>query len=158
LIVLHVLAAFAFLSGLVGRDVVLWQAASASEVQQAGALAATAQLFDRFMVIPGSFAVLGFGLLATWARHISPLGFFQGAQTNWLLISLLLYLSIAALVPTVFLPKRKVFEKELEVALAQQQMTPELRASFDDRAVTLARRYELVAVTLIIALMVARPF
>jgi len=157
-IVLHVLAAFAFIGGLVGRDIILCQAARASEAQQAGALATAAQVFDRFLVIPGSFAVLGFGVFATWMRHISPLGFFQGAQTNWLLISLLLYLSIAALVPTIFLPKGKVFEKELEVALAQQRMTPGLRASFDDRAVAFARRYELIAVTLIIVLMVARPF
>jgi hypothetical protein len=158
LVVLYVLAAFAFIGGLVGRDIILWQAARADEAQQAGTLAATAQFFDRILVVPGSFAVLGFGLLATWMRHISPLGFFQGAPTNWLLISLLVYLSIAALVPTIFLPKRKVFEKELEVALAQQRMTPGLRASFDDRAVAFARRYELIAVTLIIVLMVARPF
>jgi hypothetical protein len=158
LIVLHVLAAFTFIGGLVGRDIILWQAARAGEVQQAGTLAAAAQFFDRILVIPGSFAVLGFGVLATWLRHIAPLGFIQGAQTNWLLISLLVYLSIAALVPTIFLPKRRVFEKELEVALTQQRMTPGLRASFDDRAVAFARRYELIAVTLIIVLMVARPF
>jgi uncharacterized membrane protein len=157
-IVLHALTAFAFIGGLVGRDVVLWQAARTSDIRQVCPLAAAAKLFDRFMVIPGSFAVLGFGLLALWLRGLSPLGFLQGAHTNWLLISLLLYLSQAALVPTVFLPRRAVFEKALDVAQAQQRMTPELRAAFGDHVVTYARRYEFVTTAMIIALMIARPF
>jgi hypothetical protein len=158
LIVLHVLAAFMLVGGLVGRNVVLWQAARASEVHAAGTLVGAAGLFERFMVIPGSFAVLAFGLLAAWARGIPPLGFLQGAPTNWLLISLLLYLSLMALIPTVFIPRGKVFDASLHEALAQGQVTPTLRAAFADRTVGAARLYELVVVGVVIVLMVARPF
>jgi len=158
LIVLHVLAAFLLVGGTIGRNVVLWQAARATDVRAAGTLVGVSGMFERLMVIPGSFMVLVFGLLAAWARGIPLLGFIQGASTNWLLISLLLYLSLMALVPLVFIPRGKVFDASLQDALSKGEITPALRTAFADQAVMIARAYELVAVTIVIILMVARPF
>lgn len=158
LIVLHVLTAFALVGGLMGRDILLWQAARASDVRAAGTLVDVSGMFERLMIIPGSFAVLLFGLLTAWARGIPLLGFIQGASTNWLLISLVLYLSLMALVPTVFIPRGKVFDASLQQALAKGEITSDLRTAFADRAVTVARTYELIAATIIIILMVSRPF
>ncbi|HEV8192702.1 MAG TPA: DUF2269 family protein [Ktedonobacterales bacterium] len=158
LIVLHVLAAFALVGGIIGRNVVLWQAARASDVHATGALVGVSGMFERLMIIPGSFAVLAFGLLAAWARGIPLLGFIEGASTNWLLISLVLYLSLMALVPTVFIPHGKAFDASLQQALAKGEITSDLRTAFANRTVTAARTYELIAASIIIVLMVARPF
>ena len=55
---LHVLSAFWFIAGLLGRGVTLSQASKSTDVQTAHALAQLGGRFDRLMVIPGSFAVL----------------------------------------------------------------------------------------------------
>jgi hypothetical protein len=66
--------------------------------------------------------------------------------------------ALFAFVPTVFLPRGKVFEAALEDATAKGTMTPELQRAFADPVVAFARNAELVAVVVIIALMVAKPF
>ncbi len=158
LVVLHVLTAFLLVGGIIGRNIVLWQAAKATDVRAAGTLVGVTGLFERFMVIPGSFVLLVFGLLAAWVGGIPPLGFIQGAHTNWLLISLVLYLSLMVLVPVLFIPRGKVFDASLQEALAKGEITPALRAAFADQAVMAARTYEMIAVVIVIILMVARPF
>jgi hypothetical protein len=42
-------------------------------------------------------------------------------------------------------------------ARAAGEVTPQLTAAFDDRAVSLARTYEISAVLLMVALMVVKP-
>jgi len=50
------------------------------------------------------------------------------------------------------------FEKLFQVALAEQRITPELRAALADRAVRAATIYEIVTFGLILGLMVLKPF
>ena len=64
------------------------------------------------MVIPGSMAVVLLGLLAAWWGDVP----FTGDGNWWLLTSLLLFVAIGLLVPTVFLPRGKVFERAFEDA------------------------------------------
>jgi hypothetical protein len=106
------------------------------------------------MVIPGSFGVLVLGLLAAWAEG-RPLA---GSDDWWLLTSLILFVGIGALVPTVFLPRGKVFEGALEDARQRGGVTPELRTALRDPAVRNARAAEIVVVAIIVALMVTKPF
>jgi uncharacterized membrane protein len=154
LVALHVVIAFWFVAGLLGRDITLAKARSSTDVVLVAELAELAGRFERMMVQPGSFAVLVTGLLAAWARH-RPLA---GSGSGWLLVSLLLFLSNVPMVPFVFLPRGRVFERTLEDARTSGTVTPALAASLRDPAVRAARTYELATILVIIALMVTKPF
>lgn len=153
-VALHVLVAFWFVTGIVGRDVTLAKARGTNDARLVAELAELAGRFERMSVRPGSLAVLVLGLLAAWARH-RPLA---GPGSGWLLASLILYLSNIPLIPLVFLPRGRVFERELVASQPGGIVTPALSASLRDGAVQAARTYELVTLVLIIALMVAKPF
>jgi hypothetical protein len=62
------------------------------------------------------------------------------------------------LVPTVFLPRGHAFEAALDAAHVRGEVTPELATAFRDPAVVFARTYEALAVGVIVALMVLKPF
>jgi uncharacterized membrane protein len=155
---LHVLTAFWLVSGLVGRGLTLAQAERTPDIPRMRSLLTLSGLFERFMVIPASLAVLLFGLLTAWTLGIPLLGFLQGAQSNWLLVSLLLYLSVILLVPFIFIPRGKVFGAALEEASAQGAVTANLRVAFADPAVRAAHIYEFAAIIIVLILMVTRPF
>ena len=155
---LHVLSAFWFITGLLGRGFTLSQAARTADVQTVSALVQLGGRFDRLMVMPGSFAVLLAGLLTAWAQGWPVLGFLQGGSSNWVLVSLVIYLSMVPLIPGVFIPRGKLFENVLQEALAQNRVTPELKAAFADKVVSAAHAYELIGVALIVILMVTKPF
>jgi hypothetical protein len=151
---LHVLGAFALVTGLVGRTVTIAEARRAIDIGRVEALANAAGRFERLMVQPGSFIVLALGLITMWAQGRSPVG----DGNWWLLISLLLYLGVAALVPLVFLPRGKRFDAALRAAIADGAITPELNAAFHDPAVQGARIAELAGIVVVITLMVLQPF
>jgi uncharacterized membrane protein len=153
-VALHVLIAFWFVAGLIGRDVTLAKARGTEDAHVVLELAELAGRFERMSVRPGSFAVLVLGLLAAWARH-RPLA---GPGSGWLLVSLILFLSNIPLIPLVFLPRGRTFERELLAAQAGGVVTPGLSAALRDGAVQIARTYELVTLVAIVALMVAKPF
>jgi hypothetical protein len=104
-------------------------------------------------VIPGSFAVLLFGLLAWWAEHL----LLWAAGTRWVTVSLVLFASTVPLVPLVFLPRGRLFQAAFETAVAQGRVSPDLTTAFHDPAVVAARWYELAAVAVIIVPMVTKP-
>jgi hypothetical protein len=103
-------------------------------------------------------ALLVFGLFTAWAQGWPILGFLQGGSTNWLLVSIVLYVSMIPLIALVFLPRGKTFEAALNEATAQGQLTAALSNAFQDRAVANAHTYELIATALVIVLMVTKPF
>lgn len=148
----HVLSAFWFVAGLLGRGLSLSQAARATDIHMANMLVQLAGRFERLMVIPGSSVVFLVGLVTAWAQHTLLL------ETRWLLVSIILFLSLVPVVIWIFLPRGKVFEQALADALAQGKVTPQLTAAFHDQAVAWAHRYELLVVAIIILLMIAKPF
>ncbi len=150
---LHVATAFLFVGGLLGRWIVLGLARRTDDIAEIDTLLPAADRFEK-IVIPGSAAVLVLGLLAMWAQD-RPL-FADGAY--WLLVSLVLYVSIIALVPLIFLPRGRVFEAALADSRARGTVTPELTAAFRDPWVAFARTYEVVVVGIVVALMVLKPF
>lgn len=148
----HIASAFWFVAGLAGRDVTLARARAASEIGTIKELCDAAGVFDKRMVIPGSMAVLAFGLLAALTGHWSF------ADNGWLLAALVLYLSSIPLVPLVFLPKGKVFETAMAQAVSAGEPTPAVREALADRTVWAARWYERIVVAVIIVLMITKPF
>jgi hypothetical protein len=104
---------------------------------------------------------LGSGFWWGWSRRgrrAGRAGLLAGGSSNWLLVSIILYLTLVSVVIKVFVPRGKVFEQALAEALAQGRVTPELTAAFHDQAVAWAHWYELMVVAIIIILMVTKPF
>ena len=153
-LLLHVAVAFWFVAGLLGRNLTMARARSATELGLLEELIGLSGRFERLMVIPGSFGVLVLGLLAAWAEG-QPLA---GTDDWWLLTSLILFVALGVLVPTVFLPRGRIFDRALEDAKARGEVTPGLRTALRDPAVRNARAAELLMVAIILALMVTRPF
>ena len=149
----HILVAFGFITGLLGRWIQLGNAAKAEEVETAYRLSQAAAPFERLVIMGGNL-VLPAGLLTAWAQGYEWLGL----TTPWMLVSVVILLSVLPFVPLVFLPRGKVFEAAMSAARAAGTVTPELRAAFRDPAVAFAHRYELGAVTLVVVLMVLKPF
>ena len=77
---------------------------------------------------------------------------------NWLLVSLVLYLTLAPLIVWVFLPRGRAFDRALQEAPAQGRVTPALATAFADPVVAAAHAWELLVIGLVIALMVTKPF
>jgi hypothetical protein len=150
---LHVAIAIVFVSGLIGRWIMLRRAAAADDPESAFLLAHAAEPFER-IVIQGGPLILAAGLLTAWAQGYPWLGL----TTGWMIASVILLLSPLPFVPLVFLPRGRIFEAELARAREQGVMTDGLRAAFHDPLVALARRWELTAIGLVVALMVLKPF
>ena len=112
---LHVLTAFWLISGVVGRGLAFWQARRADNVQAIRALLQVSEFFERYAVIPVSVVVLLFGLIVTWMQKWPLFGFLQGAGSNWLLVSSVLYVGISAVIAPLGLVARR---KEREAAAA----------------------------------------
>jgi hypothetical protein len=155
---LHVLVGIALVTGIVGRDVTLRRAARVTELGAVHALLGVADVFERAFVRPMSFLVLAFGLVTAWLQGVPILGSLAGGTTNWLVVSLVLFIAIALLVPLVFLPRGRVFAEALAAADARGTVTPELTAAFHDPAVERARLAEVIGLVVVIALMVLKPF
>jgi hypothetical protein len=149
----HVVLAFAMVTGLVGRWILLTRGARTDDVERAHLLSEAASPFERIVQVVSPIVVL-FGLLTAWAQDYPWLGL----TTGWMLLTVLLIIPILLLIPTVFIPRGRVFEAAMAEAREAGTVTPALRAAWADPAVALARRYELGAIVLIVGLMVLKPF
>ncbi len=156
LLFLHVLTAIWMIAGLLGRWVVLGAAASSGEIRTMRSILDIGSKFERGMVQPGSIALLATGLALAWVQGQPLLGFLQGSSANWLLVSLLLYLTSIPLVGLVFMPRARQFDAALNEATERGSVTAELRAAYADRAVFSGHVAEIVLVTLILGLMVTQ--
>jgi hypothetical protein len=150
---LHVILAFAFVAGLVGRWLLLRRAARSRQIEMAYQLSEAAGPFER-LVIWGSFAVPVAGLLTAAVQGYPWLGL----TTGWMLVSVVLLLTTVPVIPLVFIPRGRSFATEMEAARTAGAVTPGLQAAFRDRAVAAARYYEAAVVAVIVALMVLKPF
>jgi uncharacterized membrane protein len=155
---LHVLAAFWFIAGILGRQLVRSLARGRDDVHEVASLSATAGKFELLMVIPGNLVVIVLGIVLAWVGGWPIFGFLQGAKSNWLLVSNLILLGGIFLVPMIYLPKGKVFDRVLQDALSTGEITPKLKAVLDDRVVKWAHRVESAGMLAIIVLMVLKPF
>lgn len=155
---IHVLAAVWMTTGIIGRYVAMQKAEESKNIHTVKALMSVAGVFERIMVIPGSFAVLVAGLITAWVQGWPILGFLQGGTVNWVLVSLILYLTLIPIIRFVFLPRGKVFEAALHDAIEKDQVTPELSQAFRDPIVRTAHYYEIAVVVIIFSLMVLKPF
>ncbi len=158
LLFVHVMAAFLMVGGMVGREITRTQARKTSDLKVFVEMSSLAGRFDTALVRPGSMVVILAGIVLAVVGGWPLLGSLQGGSSNWLLVSILLLLSIIAEIIFIFVPRGKAFEKALQDAVARGEITPELRATFQDPVDRWAHRWEEIAVVLIIYLMIAKPF
>jgi uncharacterized membrane protein len=157
-VLLHILSGGWFASGLIGRNVTWSQARNSASVEVTLALLGASDHFDRLMVIPGSMVVLVLGLIAAWQGGWPILGFIEGADSNWLLASLVLYLSLVPFIPLYLAPRRKARNALVERARAEGALSPELIAALNDPGVLVFRRAEFLVLLVVTVLMVTKPF
>ncbi len=148
----HVVLAMVLVAGLIGRWVLLRRAAASDDVEDSARLADLAGPFER-MVVTSSMLVLAAGLLTAWAQGYPWLGL----TTLWMGGSVVIVVLGMLTVPTIFLPRGRIFEAALSDARARGVVTDELRAAFGDPAVRAARTAEAIAIAIIVALMVIKP-
>jgi len=153
----HALVGALFLGALVGRWIILGLAERADSRIAMRTLARAAEPFERTVIV-GSAVVLVLGIATAIAQGRPFLGPLQGAAVDWLFVSVVLFVSLVPLVPVVFLPRGRVFDEALDDAVARNEVTPALIAAWRDPVVRAARVYELAVVTLVFALMIAKPF
>lgn len=155
---LHIAAVILCVGGVFARQLIRQLAKRAQGIDAFVALNQAAGRVEAVMVIPSTNGILVFGIILALMSGLPMLGFLQGASRNWLLVSNILLLGIIVIVPTIFLPRGRKFEPLLREAQARREITPALREAMDDRVVRCAHLYELVAVVVIAALMVLKPF
>ena len=153
----HVASAMWLVGGLFARFLALGAASRSGEIRTTQALTELAGKFENRMVIPASMTLLVSGILAALLGGFPLLGPIQGGA-SWLLVSLFLYFTTIVLVPTVFLPRGRVFGAALDDAVARNEVTPRLRAAFADRVVVRSHWAEFIGVAVIVVLMVLKPF
>ena len=132
---LHILTAFWFITGILGRQLTRAQARKSEDIAAFVTLTTLAGRFESLMVIPGNLVVIIVGVIVALMGGWPIFGFLQGASANWLLVSNLILLAGIFVVPLVYLPRGKVFDKVLEEAKAQGRITPELIEVLDDPVV-----------------------
>lgn len=154
---LHVGSAILLVGGVLARQLARSRAKQATDPASLAALYEAADPIERYMVIPGSFGVLVFGVILALLTGAPMFGFLQGASRNWLLVSNILVLLTVPLVPWVFIPRGRVFGDLLQEAIGLGRMTPELRASLNDPVVGWSHAFEIAALLLVFFLMVFKP-
>jgi Na+/H+-dicarboxylate symporter len=157
LVIGHAVLAILFFCGLVGRGIVLALSERADTIAAMRTLAKAAAPFEWLVIRVGSIALL-LGVAVAVAQGRPFLGPLQGGHVDWLFTSTLLLLTVAPLPPLVFLPRGRVFEAALADATERGQVTPELRAAWRDPFTRAAHVWELVVVTTVLVLMIAKPF
>jgi hypothetical protein len=149
----HVILAFAMVTGLFGRWILLTRGAASEDIERSHLLADAASPFERIVQMASPLVVV-FGLVTAWTQGYPWLGL----TTGWMLLTVLLIIPIFVMIPVIFIPRGRVFEAAMADARAKGIITPALRAAWRDPAVAFARRYELVTIVIIVALMIFKPF
>jgi hypothetical protein len=149
----HIALAFALAAGLMGRWIILTRAAASTDIERMYLLAELASPFERTVQVSSPILV-ALGMATAWAQGYAWLGL----TTGWMLATILLIVPILVLVPAVFIPRGRAFDAGMADARAKGIVTPAVRAAWADRAVAFARRYEVAAIAIIVALMVLKPF
>jgi hypothetical protein len=155
---IHVTFAIAFLIGAVGYFLTVSRAAKEKDVKVVKGLMTLGKIFEKYFLLPGESILFFAGLLAAWWENIPVLGFLQGGNVNWLLVSLILFLSRIPLIMLIDMPREKLLNKRLEEAVGDGQITQKLQESLADRTIKKVQLYMLVSYMMIVLLMVMKPF
>jgi hypothetical protein len=155
---LHVFSSIVFIGGIFARQAVRSQGKKMTTVRKLEAYFSAAGQIEKLMVIPGNMAVIVFGVILAIIIKAPIFGFLQGASQNWLLVTNLMLIGAGLMVPLIFLPRGKIYERLMKEALARDEITAELRSHLDDPIVTRAHFLEIFLLVVVVILMVFKPF
>lgn len=155
---LHILAVAITTGGMFARQLVRGIAKKSDNIKMIESLTQAVHRMDRAMIIPGSSAILVFGIILAIMLKWPIFGFLQGADQNWLLVSNILLIIMNLLIPSVFLPHNKKVAELLHSALAEGRVTSELSATLNDKRNQWAHHAEEIIMIVVAALMVLKPF
>lgn len=155
---IHILSSIVFVGGILARQAVRMQGKKSTDIHTLAVYFLAAGKIESFMVIPGNMLVIIFGVILAIIVHAPIFGFLQGSSQNWLLVTNILLILGGLNVPLIFLPRGKIFDGLMAEALAKGEVTPELKAHLDDKAVKAAHIFEIVSLIIIVILMVFKPF
>ena len=153
----HAFLGIVFFGGLFGRGIVLALAERAETLSAMRTLTAAAGPFERIVIVIGAIAGL-LGVVAALVTGRPLLGPLQGGTIDWVFVSVVLVITTFPLPPLVFIPRGRVFEAALEEATAQGTVTPALHAAWRDPVTRAAHVYELAITTIVLVLMLTKPF
>lgn len=154
----HILSSIIFVGGIFARQAVRMQGKKSTDIHTLAAYFSAAGKIESLMVIPGNMLVIIFGVILAIMVRAPIFGFLQGSSQNWLLVTNILLILGGLNVPLIFMPRGKIFDWLMEEALAKDEVTPELKAHLNDRAVKTAHIFEIVFLIMIVILMVFKPF
>jgi uncharacterized membrane protein len=155
---LHILSSIIFIGGIFARQAVRARGKRSTSIHELEAYFSAAGQIEKLMVIPGNMAVIVFGVVLAILVKAPIFGFLQGASQNWLLVTNLMLVAGGLMVPLVFLPRGKVYDRLMQDALNKNEITPELRSHLDDAVVKRGHFLEMMLVVVIVILMVFKPF
>jgi uncharacterized membrane protein len=155
---LHILAVTITIGGIFARQLIRGIAKKSADVKIVDSLTQVVHRIDRVMVIPWSSAMLVFGIILSIMMKWPLFGFLQGADKNWLFVSILLLIFMQVLIPSVFLPHNQKVTAILQTALTEGRITPDLTAALHDQKNIWAHHAEEIMMLVIAALMVLKPF
>lgn len=151
----HVLCVVVFLSGLIGRALVRLHIPGIASIQTLQEILALVGRFDGWLVIRGALLSLVTGLLLGW---VGQWPYLTANHPTWIFVALALFLSQLPIDFLIFIPRGKAFGKVFQAALAEQRITPDLRAALADPAVRAATIYEFIMAGVVLYLMIVKPF
>ena len=155
---IHILSSIVFVGGILARQAVRMHGKRSTDIHTLAAYFSAAGKIESLMVIPGNMLVIVFGVILAIMVRAPIFGFLQGSEQNWLLATNILLILGGLNIPLIFLPRGKIFDRLMAEALAKGEVTPELKAHLNDKAVRNAHVFEILSLIVIIILMVFRPF
>jgi len=153
----HALAGVAFMAGIIGNWVVVGFARRASSLEAMHLYLRASRPFGVLLTGGGiTLTVLGIATAFSLGRPL--FGPLSGGSVDWLFVSNVLMLPIFLALVLVYPRVGRRIRAALEDADRRGSLTPELAIAWADPRLRAARTYEAAAVTVVLALMIAKPF
>ncbi|MCJ7771694.1 MAG: DUF2269 family protein [Desulfobacterales bacterium] len=154
----HVSLVISFIIGIAGYITYFYQAARETNIKVVHDMVETGDKIHKYFLLWGGILLILSGIVTALRHKVPILGFLTGGEVNWLLATNILLLTYFPLMALIFIPRHKVFHKELHNAIVKGEVTQGLRKAFAGRAIKNGHIYELSVVMVIIFLMVVKPF
>lgn len=153
----HALAGVAFMAGIIGNWFLTGFARRAPTLDSMRLYLRASAPFARLLT-GGGIALTALGVATAVSTGRPLFGPLQGGTVDWLFVANLLMLPLILAIAVVYPRVGVRIRTALADADARGSLTPELAAAWADGRLRAARTYEAVAVTIVLGLMIAKPF
>lgn len=155
---IHINLVIVFSIGIAGYITYFYQAARETDPKVIHDMVETGDKIHNYLLKLGGSLLFISGVVTAWRHGVPMLGFIQGGDVNWLLVSIVLFLTYFPMMFFVFVPRHKIFHRELDAAIQKGAVTEGLKKAFMSRGIKFGHIYESIYVFAILFLMVVKPF